>query len=133
MKKKNLLKSFKYIFSNWPTLILSPRVHFILSQISELNNNKENVEFYKTAALVVLDLIIKSGDGTKKRPYSVLHVSDEYDVIWALKKERSEQELIMDNGYVYDCLTTSDGEKIYFDIKDMFYSQGSANRGQNHG
>lgn len=132
-EKEEFVEATQIFFSNWPTLTLSPRVHFVLSQISELNNNKEKVEFYRVAALVVLDLIIKSGDGTKKRPYSVLHVSDEYDVLWALKKERSEQKLIMDNGYVYDCFTTSDGEEIYFDIKDMFCSQDSANRGQNNG
>ena len=109
--------------SNWQGLILSPRVHLSLSTIADIKNNQKAKKFSERAAFTLIDLICKSGDGSKERPYHVLHISDEYDVLIFHRKEMAEQALVSENGRFYDCLTTTEGEKIWFDITDMYCSK----------
>jgi hypothetical protein len=114
---------FELYGQDWPNLLLSPRVHMILSNISKMINDKQKTEFHQAAAYIIVDLITKSGDGSAELPYKVLRISDEYDVLSALQEEKESQKLFLDEGRAYDVINTLSGKMIYFDITEAHRGQ----------
>jgi len=104
---------------SWPNCLLSPRAHLLLGRIFQIQGDTEKHDSEEALAYAVLDLILKSGDGTKHNPYCVLHLTDETDVLIALEKEKVGEELIECNGRYLDCVMTDDEQEIYFDVTDM--------------
>ena len=105
---------------SFPNLLLSPLAHFIQSQ-AYLDLKKENeAEGEKTMGRLILKSILATGKGTKKRPYAVMRVEDERDVLSALKRQAGAQFLMTDKNRVLDLLQCSDGSDFYFDITLMF-------------
>jgi len=105
--------------SSWPNCLLSPRAHLLISRIHDIQGDADQHDAEEGIAYAVLDLILKSGDGTKNNPYCVLHLADETDVLVALDKEKVGEELIECNGRYLDCVMTDDEQEIYFDVTDM--------------
>jgi hypothetical protein len=105
---------------SFPNLLLSPLAHLMLSQ-AYLDLKKQNeAEGEKAMGRLILKSILATGKGTKKRPYAVMRVEDERDVLSVLKKEAGAQFLMKDKSRVFDLLQCSDGSKVYFDITLMF-------------
>ena len=69
---------------------------------------------------LILKSILATGKGTKKKPYAVMRVEDERDVLSVLKKQAGPQFLMKDNSRVFDLLQCSDGSEVYFDITLMY-------------
>jgi sulfur relay (sulfurtransferase) DsrF/TusC family protein len=69
---------------------------------------------------LILKSILATGKGTKKKPYAVMRIEDEKDVLSALKKQARAQFLVQDKSRVFDLLQCSDGTEVYFDITLMF-------------
>ncbi|CAB5130954.1 hypothetical protein D3OALGB2SA_3629 [Olavius algarvensis associated proteobacterium Delta 3] len=105
--------------SSWPNCLLSPRAHLLLSRIFNIQGDADQHKSEEALAFTVLDLILKSGDGTKNSPYNVLHLADKTDVLVALEKNKVGEELIECNGRYLDCVMTDDEQEIYFDVTDM--------------
>ena len=105
---------------SFPNLLLSPLAHLMLSQ-AYLGLKKENeAEAEKAMGHLILKSILATGKGTKKKPYAVMRVEDERDVLSALKKQAGAQFLIMAGSRMLDLLQCSDGSEVYFDITLMF-------------
>ncbi len=105
---------------SFPNLLLSPLAHFIMSQ-AYLDLKKENeAEGEKAIGRVILKSLLATGKGTKKRPYAVMRVEDERDVLSVLKKQAGAQFLMTDKSRVFDLLQCSDGSEVYFDITMMY-------------
>jgi hypothetical protein len=105
---------------SFPNLLLSPLAHLMLSQ-AYLGLKKENeAEGEKAMGHLILKSILATGKGTKKKPYAVMRVEDERDVLAALRKQAGPQFLMMGNNRVLDHLQCSDGSEVYFDITLMF-------------
>jgi hypothetical protein len=105
---------------SFPNLLLSPLAHLMLSQ-AYLGLKKENeAEGEKAMGHLILKSILATGKGTKKKPYAVMRVEDERDVLSALKKQAGAQFLIMAGSRMLDLLQCSDGSEVYFDITLMF-------------
>lgn len=102
--------------STFPNLLLSPGTHLMLSSAYKAMKNEKMAEFEKHIAYLLMDYIMKTGDGTEERPYLVLRISDEYDVLAALGKEQEQQALINDEERVLDLQTCVDGTEIFFDV-----------------
>jgi hypothetical protein len=60
--------------------------------------------------------IVATGDGTKRRPYLVTRISDEYDVVRYLGKQPARQALTGIGDRHFDVITCTDGSEIWFDI-----------------
>jgi hypothetical protein len=104
----------------FPNLLLSPLAHLMLSQ-AYLDLKKENeAEGEKAMGRLILKSILATGKGTKKRPYAVMRVEDERDVLSVLKKQAGAQFLMTDKSRVFDLLQCLDGSEVYFDITLMF-------------
>jgi hypothetical protein len=105
---------------SFPNLLLSPLAHLMLSQ-AYLDLKRENeAEGEKAMGRLILKSILATGKGTKKRPYAVMRVEDERDVLSALKKQAGAQFLMTDKSRVFDLLQCSDGSEVYFDITLMY-------------
>jgi hypothetical protein len=105
---------------SFPNLLLSPLAHLMLSQ-AYLDLKKENeAEGEKAMGRLIMKSILATGKGTKKKPYAVMRVEDERDVLSALKKQAGAQFLMTDKFRVFDLLQCSDGSEVYFDITLMF-------------
>jgi hypothetical protein len=105
---------------SFPNLLLSPLAHLMMSQ-AYLDPKKENeAEGEKTMGRLILKSILATGKGTKKRPYAVMRVEDERDVLSVLKKQAGTQLLMKDKSRVFDLLQCSDGSEVYFDITMMY-------------
>ena len=108
---------------SFPNLLLSPLAHFILSQAYQDLKRENEAEGEKAMGRLILKSILATGKGTKKRPYAVMRVEDERDVLSVLKKQAGAQFLMKDKSRVFDLLQCSDGSEVYFDIT-MMYGRG---------
>jgi hypothetical protein len=105
---------------SFPNLLLSPLVHLMLSQ-AYLDLKKENeAEGEKAMGRLIMKSILATGKGTKKKPYAVMRVEDERDVLAALRKKPGLQFLITDKSRVFDLQRCTDGTEVYFDITLMY-------------
>jgi len=105
---------------SFPNLLLSPLAHLMLSQ-AYLDLKMENeAEGEKAMGRLIMKSILATGKGTKKKPYSVMMISDEDDLLGALRKQAGAQFLIMDDSRVLDLRSCLDGSEIYFDITLMY-------------
>jgi hypothetical protein len=84
---------------------------------------KNEAEGEKAMGRLILKSILATGKGTKKKPYAVMRVEDEKDVLSALKKQAGAQFLVRDKSRVFDLLQCSDESEVYFDIT-LFYGRG---------
>ena len=105
---------------SFPNLLLSPLAHFILSQAYLDLKREDEAEGEKAMGRLIMKSILATGKGTKKKPYSVMMISDEDDVLGALRKQAGAQFLIMDDSRVLDLRSCLDGSEIYFDITLMY-------------
>ena len=109
---------------SFPNLLLSPLAHFIQSK-AYLDLKRENeAEGEKAMGRLILKSILATGKGTKKKPYAVMRVEDEKDVLSALKKQAGAQFLVRDKSRVFDLLQCSDDSEVYFDIT-LFFGRGT--------
>ena len=109
-----------HFWRSFPNLLLSPLAHMMLSQ-AYLDLCMENeAKGEKAMGHLILKSILATGKGTKKKPYAVMRVEDERDVLSVLKKQAGTQLLMKDKSRVFDLLQCSDGSEVYFDITMMF-------------
>jgi hypothetical protein len=105
---------------SFPNLLLSPLAHFIQSQAYLDLKREGEAEGEKAMGRLILKSILATGKGTKKKPYAVMRVEDEKDVLSVLKKQAGAQFLMTDKSRVFDLLQCSDGNEVYFDITLMY-------------
>jgi hypothetical protein len=105
---------------SFPNLLLSPLAHFILSQAYLDLKREGEAEGEKAMGRLILKSILATGKGTKKKPYAVMRVEDEKDVLSALKRQAGAQFLMTDKSRVFDLIECSEGSEVYFDITLMF-------------
>jgi hypothetical protein len=109
-----------------PCLYLSPRVHGYASLATKGlakgpagrmgDDPDKEVQNLRNC----LRGILSTGDGSKEHPYLVLRISDEYDVLSGLGKEKQRQSLVHHEGKPYDVISCRDGSSIWFDISSFF-------------
>ncbi|MCP4109687.1 MAG: DUF4919 domain-containing protein [Desulfobacteraceae bacterium] len=106
----------EYMMSVMPIWFFNPGIHELISFVlHELGEEKEaQIEFQ--LAMLLLDGILSTGDGSKKRPYLVLSVSDEYDVIEHFDKKVTMQSLVNEGNIQCDLMEFDDKTSMYFDI-----------------
>jgi hypothetical protein len=105
---------------SFPNLLLSPLAHLMLSQAYQDLKKENEAEGEKAMGRLILKSILAAGKGTKKRPYAVMRVEDERDVLAALRKQPGLQFLMTDKSRVFDLQRCPDGTEVYFDITLIF-------------
>ena len=63
--------------------------------------------------------ILATGDGSRRKPYLVSQLSDEYDVLKLLGQTCEKQHLVQRGPRSCDVLTCDDGSQRWFNISDL--------------
>jgi hypothetical protein len=99
-----------------PGAFLNPGIHLLLAeghhQLGHSDDANREAAWYQAS----LSGILSTGDGTTEHPWAVLMISDEYDVLRALKKTSTQQELVQLSGKTMDHHQCADGSEYSFEL-----------------
>jgi hypothetical protein len=119
----NLLLQNKFIevaqYSNI-NILLSSRAHMYKSFAYKKLKDERGAETESKIGQTILEGIEYTGKGTLEKPFLVTRIDDERDFITYLDEIFESQALVNYKEKTYDCITTSKGKKIYFDISDCY-------------
>lgn len=110
--------SVRVFTGSLPNLLLSPGAYICLSIAAGKLGHKEKSEWAMEVAHFLVRALLNTGDGSANKPFVVLRVEDEYDLLMALKKDRAAQFLLFNNETlrVLDRIVCTDESEVYFDI-----------------
>lgn len=103
-----------------PGATFSPSAHAALAEALARTGRQEAADREASLARAALRSIVSTGDGTVARPWSVLRISDEYDVLRSLGKRPREQTVVRDGDRHLDRHACTDGSDVYFDVSELF-------------
>ncbi|MCW2792099.1 MAG: hypothetical protein JWO76_1197 [Nocardioides sp.] len=99
-----------------PGAFFSPSAHAVLGAAYEAMGDDVRAHRERRTSRLALASILGTGDGSADRPWSVLRISDEYDVLRAQDRTSREQLLVTRNGRELDQHRCDDGTDAWFDI-----------------
>lgn len=97
-----------------PGAFLSPSAHALLFVAHNALGNTDDARREQHFSRMAMTAIRTSGDGTAERPYTVLHVEDEYDVLTALGAQSISQVLERTRDGANDVHALADGSSVHF-------------------
>lgn len=103
-----------------PGALLSPAAHGALAQSLARAGRQQAAARERLIARAALAGILATGDGSRERPWSVLRVSDEYDVLRSRRLRSTEQSLERDGSRHLDRHVCDDGSEAWFDVTELF-------------
>ena len=98
-----------------PGAFLSPAAHAALAAAHLALGDQARAQAERRAQALALDSIRSTGDGTRERPWSVLRIGDEYDVLRAERRVSREQTLVEAGGRSLDRHVCDDGSEAWFE------------------
>lgn len=101
--------------ASMPGSLLSPAVHAMLATALRRTGHAAAAARHARLARAALDGILATGDGSAERPWSVLRISDEYDVVDSLGTRPVSQGLLADATRRVDRIECEDGRTLHFD------------------
>lgn len=99
-----------------PNWLLSPHVHRLATAVAERLGATEAAARERYLERACTKGLLLAGDGTRERPYPVLHVSDEYELLGTLGKEPAGQKIANGTNGPCDVITCDDGSEVWFGI-----------------
>lgn len=102
-----------------PGALLSPATHTGLALALDRLGRAPEATRQRTLARAAVRGILATGDGTRARPWTVLRVSDEYDVLRSLGRRPVSQELVGGAGRELDRIECADGSEAWFDASGL--------------
>jgi hypothetical protein len=99
-----------------PGAFLSPSAHSALAKAYDGLGDATRARREARTARLALEAITSSGDGSQERPWPVLRVSDEYDVLREQGRASRTQRLVTFHGRRLDHHECSDGSEAWFDV-----------------
>ncbi|MBC2932060.1 DUF4919 domain-containing protein [Nocardioides sp. zg-1228] len=102
-----------------PGAFFSPSAHAALAAAHAGLGDDARVRAERTLQALALESIRSTGDGTRERPWSVLRVSDEYDVLRADRRTSRQQSLLTVHGRSLDRHECDDGSEAWFDVSGL--------------
>ncbi len=99
-----------------PGAFFSPSAHAALGAARAALGDDVRARAERRIQLLALESILSTGDGTRERPWSVLRIGDEYDVLRAERHASREQTLVTAGGRSLDRHVCDDGTEVFFDV-----------------
>lgn len=99
-----------------PGAFLNPGTHLLLSEAHRQLGQPEEAEREAVWYQATMSGILATGDGSIDHPWRVLMISDEYDVVQALRKVPARQELVATAHGDCDKQVCQDGTEYYFEL-----------------
>lgn len=97
----------------------SPRAHYFAGEAHAKLGELEQAEVERLAFSACLQGILSTGDGTRRKPYLISQIPDEYDVLKLLGLTCAKQRLVQRGRRSCDALTCHDGSTVWFNISDL--------------
>jgi hypothetical protein len=97
----------------------SPRAHYLVGEAHAQLGQWEEAESERLAFSACLQGILATGDGSRRKPYVISQISDEYDVLKLLGLVCVKQRLVQRGRRACDVLTCADGTSVWFNISDL--------------
>ena len=99
-----------------PGAFFSPSAHAALGAAHAALGDEARARAERRTQVLALESIRSTGDGTRDRPWSVLRISDEYDVLRADRRTSREQTLVTVDGRSLDRHVCHDGSQAWFEV-----------------
>ncbi len=100
-----------------PGAALNPSAHAMLSEALRGTGDDRAATREDLMARLSVASILATGDGTRERPWSVLRVADEYDVLRARGVTPVSQRAEVDGARMLDRHETEDGGELWFAVE----------------
>lgn len=97
-----------------PGAALNPSAHLLLAAAHEALGDDAAAQREATLHKLSVSSVLATGDGTQERPWSVLRVADEYDVMRAKGVTPRRQATRTVDGRVVDVHEVVDGPDVWF-------------------
>ncbi len=104
------------ITSMMPGSFLSPVAHGLLAEAHTALGDGPAADHERALTKLAFKSILDSGDGSEGRPWKVLRISDEYDVLRLLGRSSTQQELVERGGRRFDRHVHADASESCFDV-----------------
>lgn len=102
-----------------PGAFFSPAAHAALAAAHDGLGDATRAARERRTHALALDSILGTGDGSHEQPWSVLRISDEYDVLRAQRRVSASQTLIVDGVRSLDRHVCEDGTEAWFDVSQL--------------
>lgn len=102
-----------------PGAFFGPSAHAALGAAHEALGDETRARRERRTQALALDSILSTGDGTRGHPWSVLRISDEYDVLRSQRRASSVQTLVVDGDRSLDRHVCDDGTEAWFDVSGL--------------
>lgn len=102
-----------------PGAFFSPSAHAALGAAHAALGDEARAEAERRTQVLALESIRSTGDGTRDRPWSVLRITDEYDVLRADRRVPREQTLLVVDGRSLDRHLCEDGSEAWFEVSRL--------------
>ena len=102
-----------------PGAFFSPSAHAALGASRAALGDHAQARAERRTQVLALESIRSTGDGTREHPWSVLRISDEYDVLRADRRASREQTLITVDGRSLDRHVCDDGSDVWFEVSRL--------------
>ncbi|RRD46507.1 hypothetical protein [Tessaracoccus sp. OH4464_COT-324] len=107
--------AFTHLVQQRKALFLSPLAHQLLSDGWRRRGKSDLADLEQRLAAASLAVLLESGDGSEGRPYVVLRVSDEYDVLRYLSFHYASQGVVSLTPRK-DVFISSNGGRLFFEF-----------------
>ena len=105
--------------ASMPGSLFSPAAHAMLATALRRTGRDDAAARHARLSRAALDSILSTGDGSRERPWSVLRISDEYDVVDSLGNRPLSQALLRDGLRRLDRIECQDGRVVHFDVTQV--------------
>jgi len=102
-----------------PGAYLSPSVHLALTHAYAGLGRRGDADREADLAVIGLRAVTATGDGSREAPWTVLRLSDEYDVLRHLGTASVSQAVLTVGGRTLDRHEGEDGSTYHFDVTGL--------------
>ena len=102
-----------------PGAFFSPSAHAALAAAHAGLGDDARARAERGLQALAIESIRSTGDGTREHPWSVLRISDEYDVLRAGRRTSQQQTLVAVDGGSLDRHVCDDGSEAWFDVSRL--------------
>jgi hypothetical protein len=110
----------KLLVTSMENLLLSPRAHQLLAMTYTALGNENGAHMEKLVAQTFMEAFLMTGNGTQDKPFLVVRVSDEHDIIDHFNKQVSHQQVLQIGDRHLDHIVCTDGSEYWFDVTDAY-------------
>lgn len=97
----------------------SPRAHYFAAEAHTALGEADDAEVERWAFSACLQGILATGDGTRRKPYVISQLPDEYDVLKLLGLTCVKQHLVQRGRRSCDVISCHDGSQLWFNVSDL--------------